>query len=74
MPIVNVTSPTAGTVWKIEAAPGAALTEDDAVMILEAMKMEIPVHPPKAGRLIEVLVAEGAQVDEDQVVARIETA
>lgn len=74
MPIVDVTSPTAGSVWKIESAPGAQLTSDDAILILEAMKMEIPVHPPRAGRLVEVLVAEGAMVDEDQVVARIETA
>lgn len=72
MPILDVTSPTAGSVWKIEAAPGASLTEDDAIMILEAMKMEIPVHPQRAGRLAEVLVAEGDQIDEDQVVARIE--
>ncbi|MGE5566114.1 MAG: acetyl-CoA carboxylase biotin carboxyl carrier protein subunit [Parcubacteria group bacterium] len=72
MPTISVTSPTAGTVWKVEAQVGSHLAEDDPILILEAMKMEIPVHAPKAGRLVDVLVGEGAQVDEDQVVARIE--
>ena len=48
------------------------LAEEDVIMILESMKMEIPVEAPVAGKLVELLVAEEEGVDEDQVVAVIE--
>jgi acetyl-CoA carboxylase biotin carboxyl carrier protein len=60
-------------VWKIEAAPGASLQEGDTILLLESMKMEIPVVAPRAGRLSAILVAEGEQVAEGQVVATLET-
>ncbi|ACG78968.1 biotin protein [Phenylobacterium zucineum HLK1] len=73
MPTVrDVRSPTAGTVWTLEAAPGDQLEADDPIAILEAMKMEIPVHAPAGGRLVELLVAAGEAVSEDQVIARME--
>ncbi len=62
-----------GRVWKVEAAAGAALDEDDPILILESMKMEIPVPAPADGRVIEVLVGEGDEVKEGQVVAKFET-
>lgn len=68
----KVTSEIAGKVWKIEAAVGTALAEDDAIVILESMKMEIPVHAPHAGTVVELLVAEGDTVDEGQALAVIE--
>jgi biotin carboxyl carrier protein len=70
---INVLSPTAGTVWKIEMKPGDKIGEDDSIMILEAMKMEIPVTSESIGTLVEILVAEADPVSEDQVVAVIET-
>lgn len=70
---VEIESEVTGNVWKIEKKVGDAVQEDDVIMILESMKMEIPIEAPEAGTLTEILVAEEQQVDEDQVVAIIET-
>lgn len=59
----------AGTVWKIVASTGAALAAGEAILIMESMKMEIPVEAPRAGTLIELLVAEGDVLKEDGVIA-----
>jgi acetyl-CoA carboxylase biotin carboxyl carrier protein len=72
MAIVDVKTEIAGTVWKIEASVGATLGEDDPILILESMKMEIPVAAPESGTLVEILVAEGDIVTEGRVVARIQ--
>lgn len=69
---IEVVSDVAGKVWKIEAAVGDALAAEDTIMILESMKMEIPVETEQAGKLVELLVAEGDPVDEGQPVAVIE--
>ena len=69
---IEVTSEVTGNVWKIQAKVGDVLAEEDVIMILESMKMEIPVEAPVAGKLVELLVAEEDSVDEDQVVAVIE--
>ena len=69
---IEVTSEVAGNVWKVQAKVGEVLAEEDVIMILESMKMEIPVEAPVAGKLVELLVAEEEGVDEDQVVAVIE--
>ena len=58
-----------GTVWKIEAPVGTAVAEGDTVVIVESMKMEIPVCAPCAGVVKEIHVAEGEPVSEDQSVA-----
>ena len=68
----EVTSEVTGIVWKIQAKVGDVLAEEDVIMILESMKMEIPVEAPVEGTLVELLVAEEDSVDEDQVVAVIE--
>lgn len=70
---IEVTAEVTGNVWKIEAAVGDTVAADDVIMILESMKMEIPVEAPAAGTLAEILVKEEDPVDEDQVVAIIET-
>lgn len=69
---IRIKSEIAGKVWKIEAKPGDLLEEDDPVLILESMKMEIPVAAPSRCRLIEVLVAEEDAVAEGQAVAIVE--
>lgn len=61
-----------GTVWKIEAAVGDVLDEDDVVMILESMKMEMPIESPADGKILTITVAEGEPVQEGQVVATLE--
>ncbi len=70
---IEVTAEVTGNVWKVQAKVGDVLAEEDVIMILESMKMEIPIEAPMAGKLIELLVAEEDSVDEDQVVAIIET-
>jgi acetyl-CoA carboxylase biotin carboxyl carrier protein len=70
----TIRSEITGTVWKIVVQAGDALEADDTIMILESMKMEIPVVAPEAGRVVELLVAEGAPVREGQEVAVFEDA
>ena len=68
---MKVIAEVAGKVWKIEARPGATLAADDVILILESMKMEIPVVAPAAGKLLELLVKEGDMVNEGDAVALI---
>ena len=63
---IKVPSEFNAIVWKIEAAAGAAVGEGDTLIILEAMKMEIPVAAPRAGTVKSVLVEEKQQVAEGQ--------
>ena len=63
-----------GTVWKIEAGPGTKVNEGDTVIILESMKMEMPVEAPCAGTVKEVKIKEGEPVDEGKVLAVIDEA
>ncbi len=69
---VRVATEVAGAVWKLVAAKGAVLATGDAILIMESMKMEIPIEAPRAGKLVEVLVAEGDVLDEGDVVAVLE--
>ena len=53
-----------GTVWKIEVAVGDTVEEGDTVLILESMKMEMPVEAEDEGTVKEILVEEGQPVSE----------
>ena len=53
-----------GTVWKVEVAVGDTVEEGDTVVILESMKMEMPVEAEDDGTVKEILVAEGQAVSE----------
>jgi biotin carboxyl carrier protein len=70
--VVNVKSEIAGNVWKIQTKPGDKVELDGEIMILESMKMEIPVLSPKAGVVKEIRVAEGEAIAEGQLVAIID--
>lgn len=70
----EVKSEIAGKVWKIEAKPGDRIDEDDPIIILESMKMEIPVSAPFDCVVTEILVAEEDAIAEGQPVALIERA
>lgn len=72
MATIEVKSEITGKVWKIVTKPGDGLEEDDDILILESMKMEIPVTAPEDGKLVEILVAEEDPVTEGQVVAIME--
>ena len=61
-----------GNVWKVEAREGDQVEEDDVLIILESMKMEIPVTAPTAGMVREIRVREQDVVQEGQVLAVIE--
>ena len=63
----------AGNVWKIEKAVGDRVSEEDVLLILESMKMEIPVEAPCSGTVSEIRVAEGDTVDEGTVLVVIES-
>jgi biotin carboxyl carrier protein len=68
----EVESEVTGNVWKVLLEAGATVAEGDVIMILESMKMEIPVEAPIAGTVAEVLVAPEDQVEEEQVLAIVE--
>ncbi len=73
MATTQVTSVVIGTVWKIEKAVGDTLAAGELIMILESMKMEIPVEAPVSGTLSEIKVAPEDSVEEDQVLCLIES-
>lgn len=68
---IAVRSEVVGIVARIAATEGARVAEGDEMLILEAMKMELPVLAPAAGTVTAILVAEGDQVGEGQVLARL---
>jgi acetyl-CoA carboxylase biotin carboxyl carrier protein len=61
-----------GSVWKITAAIGQKLAPGGEVMVIESMKMEIPVIAEGGGTVVEFCVAEGAAISEGDVVAILE--
>jgi acetyl-CoA carboxylase biotin carboxyl carrier protein len=61
-----------GTVWKIEVQVGDNVDEGDTVMILESMKMEMPVEAEDAGKVAEILCEEGQAVNEGDPLLRLE--
>ena len=61
-----------GTVWKIEIKAGDPVAEGQVCVILESMKMEMPVEAPRAGKVEKVLVKEGQAVDEGETLLTLE--
>ena len=68
----TIEAPMVGKILKIEKQVGDCVEEDDVVIVMEAMKMEIPVVAPAAGVLKEVKVSPGQSVEAEQVLAIIE--
>lgn len=60
-----------GKVWKIEKQVGEAVEAGEPIMILESMKMEIPIEAPVAGKVASLAFAEGDSVTEGQIVATV---
>ena len=69
---MQVNSEIAGSDWKIIAETGADMAADDVIVILESMKMEIPLVAPKAGKLAQLHIAEGDMVAEGQLIATLD--
>ena len=61
-----------GTVWKIEVGVGDEVSEGDTVVILESMKMEMPVEAEDEGTVKEILVEEGQAVSEGDTLVVLE--
>jgi acetyl-CoA carboxylase biotin carboxyl carrier protein len=61
-----------GSIWKIETSVGNEVEEDDVLIIIESMKMEIPVEAPAAGTVREIRVQEGQAVEEGDVLLVLE--
>ena len=65
---VEIRSEVAGTVFQVEVSAGTRVAAGDTLLILESMKMEIPVLSPKAGVIKEIKVSEGEAIGEGQLV------
>ncbi len=70
--MAEVLAEMAANVWKVMARPGDAVGEGDPLVILESMKMEIPVESPIAGIVRELRVEEGGVVQEGDLIAVVE--
>jgi acetyl-CoA carboxylase biotin carboxyl carrier protein len=64
---VSVSAHITGTIWKIEVKEGESVTEGQVCVIIESMKMEMPVEAPQVGKVEKILVAEGQAVAEGDV-------
>ncbi len=65
----NVLAHITGTVWKVEKKVGDEVAEGEPIVIIESMKMEMPVESPISGTISEIRVAEKQPVEEGAVVA-----
>ena len=70
--MTEVAAELVGNVWKVQVQPGDQVEPDDTLVILESMKMEIPVLAPVGGTVKEVRVKESDVVREGQVLVVIE--
>ena len=67
--MANVHAEVAGKVWKVMVAVGDAVAAGDPLVVVESMKMEIPVEAPRAGTVVALHVHEGDALDEGALVA-----
>ena len=73
MATIQIKAEVAGSVWKIVTAVGETVEAGGTLMILESMKMEIPVIAEDGGRIEKFTVAETEAVNEGQIVAVLST-
>jgi biotin carboxyl carrier protein len=66
-------SEVSGSVWKIEVALGQKVADGDILVLIESMKMEIPVVAEAAGTVASILIAEGEAITEGQSVVVLES-
>lgn len=69
---IEVKAEVTGKVWKMETALGAKVEANEPLMIVESMKMEIPVFCEENCTVVELLVGEGDAIEDGQVVAIVE--
>ena len=73
MALIRISSEVTGSVWKIETGVGNSIAQDEPILIIESMKMEIPLLSSHSGRIVEIMVSEGDAVEDGQVLAIVET-
>ena len=71
-PMPNIEAHITGNIWKVEVAVGDSIKEGDTVVILESMKMEIPVESEDDGTVKEIRCEEGQAVSEGDVLIVLE--
>lgn len=69
---IDVAAHITGTVWEIRVGVGEAVQEEQVLVVLESMKMEMPVESPAAGTVADILVEKGQAVEEGEVLLRLE--
>jgi acetyl-CoA carboxylase biotin carboxyl carrier protein len=72
MAVERIKSEITGKVWKLTASPGDRVEAEQTIMLVESMKMEVPVMAPNGGILASILVQEGDDITEGQEVATLE--
>jgi biotin carboxyl carrier protein len=70
--VIEIKAELVGSVWRIKTQPGAQVAEEEELLIIESMKMEIPVTAPRAGTVKEIRVKEQDVVKEGQVLVVLE--
>jgi acetyl-CoA carboxylase biotin carboxyl carrier protein len=70
--MIDVKCPISGTIWQVLVEVGQEVGEEEDLIILESMKMEIPVAAPEDGKVAEILVEPSQPVQEGQVLLRLE--
>lgn len=68
----KIRSEVTGTVWKVQVQAGQQVAADEVLIIVESMKMEIPIVAESAGVVSEIYVGEGDPVADDQLVIRLD--
>ena len=72
MPKVKLLSDVTGSVWKVLKAVGQTVDTDEPILLVESMKMEIPLVSEKPGKITSIAVSEGYAVVEGQAIVEIE--
>ncbi len=70
---IEINSPVTGTVWKIDVTVGSAVKQGDVIMILESMKMEIPVEASISGVIKALYVQANDTVEDEQALCVVES-
>jgi len=71
-PVPNVDAHITGTVWKVECEVGQKVEEGDTLLILESMKMEMPLEAEDDGKVSEISCTEGQSVSEGDTLIVLE--
>ena len=72
MPRVELLSDVTGSVWKVLKEVGQTVDADEPILLIESMKMEIPLVSEKPGKIISIVVSEGDAVAEGQSIVEVE--